>query len=172
MQAEMPIVDYNTCAKGNEKLGKVVDSLMICAGYGGDSKVSGCHGDSGGPLVCEDKKTGRWTLRGTVSWGDHYCNGGPTYSVFVRINSYIDWIKCKMISEPLQPSKLHKANPAYFHLLIDPSTDRPIQLQCARYIISFVLSFVHPSVYFTITLHMKSHFCVVSERRLLFHSRK
>ena len=122
MQAEMPIVDYNTCAKGNEKLGEVVDSLMVCAGYGRDSKVSGCHGDSGGPLVCEDKKTGRWTLRGTVSWGDHHCNGGPTYSVFVRMNSYIDWIKCKMISEPLQPSKLqfvHKANPAYFLLLID-----------------------------------------------------
>jgi len=108
MQAEMPIVDYNTCAKANEKLGEVVDRLMVCAGYGGDSKVSGCHGDSGGPLVCQDEKTGRWTLRGTVSWGDHYCNGGPTYSVFVRINSYVDWIKCKMTSQPLQPSKYIK----------------------------------------------------------------
>jgi len=105
MQAEMPIVDYNTCAKANEKLGEVVDRLMVCAGYGGDSKVSGCHGDSGGPLVCQDEKTGRWTLRGTVSWGDHYCNGGPTYSVFVRINSYVDWIKCKMTSQPLQPTQ-------------------------------------------------------------------
>ena len=105
MQAEMPIVEYNTCAKANKKLGKVVDRWMICAGYGGDSKISGCHGDSGGPLVCEDPKSGRWSLRGTVSWGDHYCNGGPTYSVFVRINSYVDWIKWKMTSQPLKPSK-------------------------------------------------------------------
>ena len=104
MQAEMPIVDYKTCAQGNEDLGKVVDATMVCAGFGGDSKLSGCHGDSGGPLVCQDE-IGRWTLRGTVSWGDHYCNGGPAYSVFVRINSYIDWIKCKMASEPLRPRK-------------------------------------------------------------------
>ena len=104
MQAKMPIVDYNTCAKANQHLGEVVDSMMICAGYGEDSKISGCHGDSGGPLVCSDN-TGRWTLRGTVSWGDHYCNGGPTYSVFVRINKYVDWIKCKMNSQPLQPRK-------------------------------------------------------------------
>lgn len=78
---------------------------MICAGYGGRSNISGCHGDSGGPLVCQNEETGRWTLRGTVSWGDHYCKGGPSYSVFVRISSYIDWIKCKMTSRPLQPSK-------------------------------------------------------------------
>ncbi|XP_078373651.1 chymotrypsin-like elastase family member 3B [Oculina patagonica] len=103
MQAKMPIVDYNACAQANKNLGEVVDTSMVCAGYGGDSKISGCHGDSGGPLVCQDKNTGRWTLRGAVSWGDHYCNGGPTYSVFVRINSYIDWIKCKMTSQPLQP---------------------------------------------------------------------
>ena len=79
MQAKMPIVDYSTCAKANKNLGEVVDMSMVCAGYGGDSKISGCHGDSGGPLVCQDIATGRWTLRGTVSWGDHYCKGGrPT----------------------------------------------------------------------------------------------
>ena len=102
----MPIVNFTICSKANEKLGKVVDRLMICAGYGGSSTISGCHGDSGGPLVCQNMKTGRWTLRGTVSWGDDNCRGGPTYSVFVRINNYVDWIKCKMTSRPLQPSKL------------------------------------------------------------------
>lgn len=107
MQVKMPIVEYNTCAQANKDLGEVVDTMMVCAGYGGDSKLSGCHGDSGGPLVCQDE-TGRWTLRGTVSWGDHYCSGGPTYSVFVRINSYIDWIKCKMTSQPVQPRKFIK----------------------------------------------------------------
>lgn len=119
MQAKMPIVDYNTCAEGNKNLGEVVDTSMVCAGYGGDSKISGCHGDSGGPLVCQDKNTGRWTLRGTVSWGDHYCKGGPTYSVFVRINSYIDWIKCKMTSQPLQPRKCMKVFFSEFKFLVD-----------------------------------------------------
>lgn len=103
-QAKMPIVNFTICSKANEKLGKVVDTLMICAGYGGSSTISGCHGDSGGPLVCQNMKTGRWTLRGTVSWGDDNCGGGPTYSVFVRINNYVDWIKCKMTSRPLQPT--------------------------------------------------------------------
>lgn len=112
-QAKMPIVDYNTCAQANKALGEVVDAEMICAGYGGNSKLSGCHGDSGGPLVCQDER-GRWTLRGTVSWGDHYCNGGPTYSVFVRINSYIDWIKCKMTSQPLRPRKSIKPTGDFF----------------------------------------------------------
>lgn len=102
MQAELPIVDYSTCAQGNKDIGKVVDATMVCAGFGGDSKLSGCHGDSGGPLVCQDE-IGRWTLRGTVSWGDNYCNAGPTYSVFVRINKYIHWIKLKMTSQPLKP---------------------------------------------------------------------
>lgn len=109
----MPIVDYNTCAQANKAFGEVVDAEMICAGYGGNSKLSGCHGDSGGPLVCQDER-GRWTLRGTVSWGDHYCNGGPTYSVFVRINSYIDWIKCKMTSQPLRPRKSIKPTGDFF----------------------------------------------------------
>jgi len=103
-QTEIPVAHFNICAKANKKFGKVEDRLMICAGYGGHSNISGCHGDSGGPLVCQNEETGRWTLRGTVSWGDHYCKGGPTYSVFVRISSYIDWIKCKMTSRPLQPT--------------------------------------------------------------------
>ena len=107
MQAKLPIVEYDTCAKANQPLGEVVDLLMVCAGYGGNSKVSGCHGDSGGPLVCQDE-SGLWTLRGTVSWGDHYCKGGPTYSVFVRINSYVEWIKWKMTSQPLQPRKFKR----------------------------------------------------------------
>lgn len=69
---------------------------MICVGYGGNSKFSGCYGDSGGLFVCQDER-GCWILCGIVSWGDYYCNGGFIYFVFVWINSYIDWIKCKMM---------------------------------------------------------------------------
>ena len=61
---------------------------MLCAG---DPKASGCNGDSGGPLVCEE--SGRYVLRGAVSWGIPKCSGGDTFSVFTRISSFITWIE-------------------------------------------------------------------------------
>ena len=90
-QAKMPVVDYKTCSKGNSWFQPVDDTSMVCAGYGGDSKVSGCNGDSGGPFVCEEG--GKWILRGAVSWGDPKCRAGSTYSVFARISSFVDWIQ-------------------------------------------------------------------------------
>ncbi|XP_078345417.1 chymotrypsin-C-like, partial [Oculina patagonica] len=90
-EAKMPVVDYMTCAAGNINLPAAVDDeTMVCAGYGGNSVVSGCHGDSGGPFVC--KESGRWILRGAVSWGDHRCRAGSTFSVFARISRFVDWI--------------------------------------------------------------------------------
>ncbi|KAL9969710.1 hypothetical protein ACROYT_G021962 [Oculina patagonica] len=90
-EAKMPVVDYKTCAEGNINLpAKVDDETMVCAGYGGNSVVSGCHGDSGGPFVCNE--SGRWVLRGAVSWGDHWCRAGSTFSVFARISTFVDWI--------------------------------------------------------------------------------
>lgn len=91
-EAKMPIVDTKTCSDGNSWFQPVDDLSMVCAGYGGNSKVSGCNGDSGGPLVCEEE--GKWILRGAVSWGDPKCRAGSTYSVFARISSFIDWIDC------------------------------------------------------------------------------
>ena len=88
-EAKMPVVDYKTCAAGNINLfQKVDDKTMVCAGYGGNSVISGCHGDSGGPFVCQE--SGRWVLRGAVSWGDHWCRGGSTFSVFARISTFVD----------------------------------------------------------------------------------
>ena len=67
---------------------------MLCAGYGKEnpSPISGCNGDSGGPFVCLNR-SGDWVLQGAVSWGDYKCRGSPTYSVFTRISSYVDWIQ-------------------------------------------------------------------------------
>ncbi|EDO41061.1 predicted protein [Nematostella vectensis] len=96
-QARIPVVSSEECERVNNKHRKVT---MLCAGNGGNSSISGCHGDSGGPFVCMGGD-GRWVLRGAVSWGDNECKGS-TYSVFTRISSFVDWIKCKMTSEPLQ----------------------------------------------------------------------
>ena len=86
----MPIVSQKTCAKGNSFFQPVDEESMVCAGFGGDSKVSGCKGDSGGPLVCEEN--GTFVLRGAVSWGIPRCPAGNTFSVFTRISSFVDWI--------------------------------------------------------------------------------
>lgn len=72
------------------------------------SKVSGCHGDSGGPLVC--KENGHWVLRGAVSWGDHWCRGGKTFSVFVRISRFVNWIKKTMWKRERKPCKCNILN--------------------------------------------------------------
>ncbi|XP_078372692.1 elastase-1-like [Oculina patagonica] len=97
-EAKMPVVDNETCAAGNVDLFAAVDDeTMVCAGYGGNSVISGCHGDSGGPFVCNE--SGHWVLRGAISWGDHRCRAGSTFSVFTRISRFVDWIHTtKMIS--------------------------------------------------------------------------
>lgn len=86
----MPITSHSNCSKGNSFFQPVDDESMVCAGFGGNSVVSGCNGDSGGPLVCPEG--GKFVLRGAVSWGIPNCPAGRTYSVFTRMSSFIDWI--------------------------------------------------------------------------------
>ncbi|XP_031575201.1 elastase-1-like [Actinia tenebrosa] len=95
-EVQLPIVSFADCLRGNGHLHFVDNYTMVCAGFGGNSIVSGCNGDSGGPLVCNEG--GRWTLRGVVSWGDHKCAAGTTYSVFARVSSFVHWIMNKMMS--------------------------------------------------------------------------
>jgi len=90
-EAQMPIVDHSTCLKGNSFFQPVDDESMVCAGFGGNSKASGCNGDSGGPLVCLEG--GKFVLRGAVSWGVPKCPAGNTFSVFARISTFVDWIE-------------------------------------------------------------------------------
>lgn len=87
----MPVVDHETCAAASINLPAAVDNqTMLCAGHGGNSVVSGCHGDGGGPFVCEE--SGRWVLRGAISWGDPWCRAGSTFSIYTRISTFVDWI--------------------------------------------------------------------------------
>lgn len=90
-EAQMPTVNYSSCSKGNSFFQPIDDESMLCAGFGGNSSVSGCNGDSGGPLVCQEG--GKYVLRGAVSWGVPNCPAGNTFSVFTRVSSFIDWIE-------------------------------------------------------------------------------
>ena len=65
---------------------------MLCAGFGGNATVSGCHGDSGGPFVCQTGSDGQWELHGVVSWGSNRCDAQHSYTVFGRITEMRDWI--------------------------------------------------------------------------------
>jgi secreted trypsin-like serine protease len=79
----------------------------ICAGFGGNSTVSGCHGDSGGPFVCRDKSSqNRWILQGAVSWGTTTCSAGHNqFTVFARVAEFANWIKQHVGNvQPLPPS--------------------------------------------------------------------
>ena len=103
----MPVVDYETCAAGNINLPAAVDDeTMVCAGYGGNSVVTGCHGDGGGPLVC--KESGHWVLRGAGSWSDHFCRARSTYSVFARTSAYLDWIHTTKRKPQCIPGKIKR----------------------------------------------------------------
>jgi secreted trypsin-like serine protease len=67
---------------------------QICAGFGGNSTVSGCNGDSGGPFVCRDNSSNPWILHGAVSWGTRTCSAGHNeFTVFARVAEFVNWIK-------------------------------------------------------------------------------
>ncbi|KAG0445225.1 hypothetical protein HPB47_018109, partial [Ixodes persulcatus] len=51
-------------------------------------------GDSGGPLQCM-LDDGRWYLAGVVSWGAG-CGRPRKPAMFVRVSSYLDWIRLAM----------------------------------------------------------------------------
>lgn len=90
-EVQMPTVNYSICSKGNSHFQSVDNESMLCAGFGGNSTVSGCNGDSGGPLSCPEG--GKFVLRGAASWGIPKCPAGNTYSVFARISAFVDWIE-------------------------------------------------------------------------------
>ncbi|CAB3993158.1 MAM and LDL-receptor class A domain-containing 1-like isoform X2, partial [Paramuricea clavata] len=101
-QARLPVISESKC---REHMGSQVTRQMICAGFGGNSTVSGCFGDSGGPFVCRDKSSNRWILQGAVSWGTRTCSAGHNeFTVFARVAEFAIWIKQQIGNvQPLPP---------------------------------------------------------------------
>ncbi|XP_046862559.1 serine proteinase stubble-like isoform X2 [Xenia sp. Carnegie-2017] len=94
LQANINIVDLETCKKAYEKLSRKVTSNMLCAGYrkGG---TDACQGDSGGPLTCYNRSKVRFTLGGIVSWGVG-CAQPDRYGVYTNTAVFTPWIEKKL----------------------------------------------------------------------------
>ena len=83
----LPIVRNKTC---QEKTSFPIPSATFCAGTG--SKDS-CRGDSGGAFAVYDQVDQRWFAGGIVSWGTSSACMRRNHGIYVRVDSYVDWIK-------------------------------------------------------------------------------
>ena len=87
----------------SSKLGKkdnlTLTTKQICAGNSANSNKDACQLDSGGPMAC--MSNGVVELVGIVSYGIG-CGGTDNIpGVYTRVASYLNWIKPKMVTIPL-----------------------------------------------------------------------
>jgi secreted trypsin-like serine protease len=74
---KVPFVPFNACKAAYPG---VQAGTVICAGAEG---LDSCQGDSGGPLMVQ--RDGRWTVLGTVSWGEGCAEAGAP-GVYARLS--------------------------------------------------------------------------------------
>jgi trypsin len=87
MKAIVPVYNQQAC----QRVYPSVSMENICAGYKNGGKDS-CYGDSGGPLYFYQGGDMPIVLEGLVSYG-RKCGLANFPGVYVRISSYIGWIK-------------------------------------------------------------------------------
>jgi secreted trypsin-like serine protease len=90
MQAELPLVDRETCRQAHSAGTKKIDERNLCAGLEEGGKDS-CQGDSGGPLLTRDDR-GRYVQVGIISWGKS-CGLPKSYGVNTRVAAFDKWIQ-------------------------------------------------------------------------------
>lgn len=89
---DMPILDMELCEGVLGQIGICLHETNLCTGplAGGNSI---CTADSGGPLVQRSEYFGKSTIVGIVSWGKMPCGQTNAPSVFVKVSSFVNWIK-------------------------------------------------------------------------------
>uniref|UniRef100_A0A663MT17 Plasminogen n=1 Tax=Athene cunicularia TaxID=194338 RepID=A0A663MT17_ATHCN len=84
---EFPVLENRICNRP-EFLNGSVKNHEFCGGFTFGS-IDNCEAEVGGPLVCQDKD--RFIQYGVTSWGLDCTQ--PSKPVFVRIPSFVSWIK-------------------------------------------------------------------------------
>ncbi|NWW03056.1 GRAK protein, partial [Oreocharis arfaki] len=86
-EAELEIVDRESCDKKYAKKPKITNNMLCAIGKNRHSPSDACQGDSGGPLICAGQ------YHGIVSFG-RKCGKRGIPGVYTRLTEkYIDWIK-------------------------------------------------------------------------------
>lgn len=89
---DMPILDMELCEGVLGEIGMCLHETNLCTGpLDGGNTI--CTADSGGPLVQRSIYFGKSTLVGIVSWGKMPCGQPNAPSVFVKVSSFVDWIR-------------------------------------------------------------------------------
>ncbi|XP_050751137.1 plasminogen-like [Gymnogyps californianus] len=89
---EFPVLENRICNRP-ELLNGSVKNHEFCGGFTFGS-IDNCEAEVGGPLVCQDKD--RFVQYGVTSWGLDCTQ--PSKPVFVRIPSFVSWIKNAMVA--------------------------------------------------------------------------
>ncbi|XP_010177406.1 PREDICTED: plasminogen-like [Mesitornis unicolor] len=89
---EFPVLENRICNLP-EFLNGSVKNHEFCGGFTFGS-IGNCEAEVGGPLVCQDKD--RFVQYGITSWGLDCTQ--PSRPVFVRIPTFISWIKNAMLA--------------------------------------------------------------------------
>jgi trypsin len=85
--ADLPVVGRSVCAANYADF-STITANMFCAG---NTSVDACTGDSGGPATALNM-LGVRVLEGVVSFGEG-CARPERPGVFVRVSTYLDWIR-------------------------------------------------------------------------------
>ncbi|KAM6139170.1 plasminogen-like [Phoenicopterus ruber ruber] len=89
---EFPVLENRICNRP-EFLNGSVKNNEFCGGFTFGS-IYNCEAEVGGPLVCQEKD--RFVQYGVTSWGLDCTQ--PSKPVFVRIPSFVSWIKNAMVA--------------------------------------------------------------------------
>ncbi|XP_064303022.1 plasminogen isoform X2 [Phalacrocorax carbo] len=89
---ELPVLENRIC-NHPAFLNGSVKNHEFCGGFTFGS-IGNCEAEVGGPLVCQDKD--RFVQYGVTSWGLNCTQ--PSKPVFVRIPSFVSWIKNVMVA--------------------------------------------------------------------------
>ncbi|XP_063698339.1 collagenase-like [Culicoides brevitarsis] len=92
MYTNVKVIGNSECAR---HYGSIIQQFTVCTTGWDNNRQQTCQGDSGGPLITYDDNLGKNIQIGVVSFvSGRGCEAGIPAG-YVRVSSYLDWIKQK-----------------------------------------------------------------------------